>query len=124
MATWKSFEEMECWKEAGRLVCRVYEATREGAFERDFALRDQIRKSAISVPSNIAEGFERDSAKAFISFLYIAKGSCGELRTQLYLARKLGYLQAAQMRDLVAQAKRTSRLIAGVVAYLRKSLDA
>ncbi|HUU43080.1 MAG TPA: four helix bundle protein [Planctomycetota bacterium] len=121
MATWKSFEQMESWKEAGRLVCEVYKATQQGPFERDFALRDQIRKSAISVPSNIAEGFERDSTKAFISFLCIAKGSCGELRTQLYLARKLGYIQAGRMRDLVAKAKRISRLIAGVITYLKKT---
>ena len=123
MATWKSFEEMESWKEGGRLVCEVYGMTRHGEFERDFALRDQIRRSVISIPSNIAEGFERDSTKAFINFLYIAKGSCGELRTQLYIARKLGYIDAKQMRDLVAKAKRVSRLIAGAINYLKNRSD-
>ena len=122
MATWKSFEEIEAWKESSRLVCEVYRVTREGEFSRDFALRDQIRKSAISVPSNISEGFERDSTKAFINFLYIAKGSCGELRTQIYLARKLGYIDAARMKKLVAKAKDVSRMIAGLIGYLEKSM--
>ena len=123
MAGWKSFEDMEAWKEAARLVVEIYRHTRDGEFQRDFALRDQIRRSAISVPSNIAEGFERNSAKAFSNFLYIAKGSCGELRTQIYIARTLGYVDAAATRDLVAKAKRVSRLIAGAIAYLKKSLD-
>ena len=120
MPTWKSFEEIDAWKKGGRLVCEVYRLTKKGEFGHDFALRDQIRKSAISIPSNIAEGFERDSVKAFINFLYIAKGSSGELRTQLYLARRLGYIDAAQARDLVSKAKDISRMLAGLIDYLKK----
>jgi len=118
MATWKSFEEIDAWKKSGRLVCDIYRVTREGEFQRDFALRDQIRKSAISIPSNIAEGFERDSLKAFISFLHIAKGSAGELRTQIYIAGKLEYLDPKQRRELVAKAKDVSRMLSGLIRYL------
>ncbi len=122
MATWKSFEEIEAWKKGGRLVCDVYRITRRGEFEHDFALRDQIRRSAISIPSNIAEGFERDSVKAFVNFLYIAKGSSGELRTQIYIARKLGYVDAAQARDLLSTVKDISRMLAGLINYLKNSM--
>ena len=119
MATWRSFEQMDAWKEGCQLVCHLYELTRTQSFSRDFVLRDQIRRSALSVPSNIAEGFERESPAAFVNFLYYAKGSCEELRTQLFIAAKLGYINRAQMRELVSQAKHLSRLLSGLIKYLK-----
>jgi four helix bundle protein len=86
MATFHRFEELQAWQKARELTCEVYRATRAGAFSRDRALRDQIRRAAISVTSNIAEGFERNSSVAFAHFLSIAEGSAGEVRSQLYVA--------------------------------------
>ena len=119
MATWKSFEAMDAWKKACRLVIAIYRATSEGELRRDFALRDQIRRSALSIPSNIAEGFERESPAAFVNFPYYSKGSCGELRTQLYIARRLGYLADARVKELVSEAKDVSRMLAGLIKYLK-----
>lgn len=88
----KTFEDLEGWK-ASRLLCRsVYAATTNGGFQRDSALRNQIRRAAISVMSNIAEGFERDGNKEFVQFLSQAKGSCGEVRSQLYAALDQAYV--------------------------------
>lgn len=82
MAKIERFEDLEVWKDAMLLCESTYKLTNEKSFSVDFALKDQIRRSAISVPSNISEGFERDAKNQFIYFLVIAKGSCGELRTQ------------------------------------------
>ena len=120
MATWKRFEDMESWKYGCQLTCDVFRITGEGKMTKQFALRDQICRSALSIPSNIAEGFERDSSKAFANSLTIAKGSSGELRTQIYIALKLGYIEREAALDLVARAKRISKMIAGLIAYLRK----
>ena len=82
----KSFEEMEMWTRSRGLVQFIYHITKNTAFCKDYSLIDQIRRAAVSVMSNIAEGFERGSNTEFIQFLYIAKGPCGEVRTQLYAA--------------------------------------
>ena len=79
------FEDLEVWKEARRLTNEVYATTRDTGFSKDFGLRDQIRRAAVSVMSNVAEGFERGGNQEFVQFLYIAKGSCGEVRSQLYV---------------------------------------
>jgi len=83
MGTIERFEDIEAWREARVLVKRIYEVTAQGRFARDFGLRDQIRRAAISTMSNIAEGFERGSNKEFVHFLYVAKASAGEVRSQL-----------------------------------------
>ncbi|TAK06448.1 four helix bundle protein, partial [bacterium] len=88
----KSFEDLEVWKETRRLSKEIYAATQDAKFSKDFGLRDQIRRAAVSVMSNIAEGFERGGNQEFIQFLYIAKGSCGEVRSQLYVALDQGYI--------------------------------
>ncbi|HEX9628978.1 MAG TPA: four helix bundle protein, partial [Pyrinomonadaceae bacterium] len=88
----KKFEELESWKKARQLTNKVYEATAAGSFTRDFGLKDQIRRASISILSNIAEGFERGGDKEFLQFLAVAKGSCGEVRAQLYIAVDQGYL--------------------------------
>jgi four helix bundle protein len=86
------FEDLEVWKKARDLSLAVYRVTSEGSFARDFGLRDQIRRAAVSVMSNIAEGFDRYSRSEFKQFLSIARGSASEVRSQLYLAHALGYL--------------------------------
>lgn len=92
MAKFRTFEELEVWQYGMNLCEQVYALSENSVFSKDFSLRDQIRRSAISIPSNISEGFERGSEKQFIYFLVIAKGSCGELRTQLNLANRLKYI--------------------------------
>ena len=86
MSSAKRFEDLVAWQKARLLANDVYRITREGPLARDFGLRDQMQRAAVSIASNIAEGFERDTIPDFIHFLFIAKGSAGELRTQLYLA--------------------------------------
>src|SRR6266498_2418755 len=99
-----SFEELRVWQKARELANVIYVATRQGGFVRDHGLVDQIRRAAVSVLSNIAEGFERGSYTEFIQFLYIAKGSCGEVRAQLYIARDQEYLAEALFRQCHALA--------------------
>jgi len=118
MATINTFEEMEAWKEARLLVSAIYKVTRIGTFSKDFGLRDQIRRAAVSVLSNIAEGFERGSRAEFHRFLLIAKGSAGEVRAQLYVALDEGYLSQEVFLDLKEHAEKTSRLISGFTRYL------
>ncbi|OLQ76104.1 four helix bundle protein [Photobacterium proteolyticum] len=84
---------------------------------RDFALKDQISRSAISIPSNIAEGSERRTAKDNVKFLYIAKGSCGELVTQLMFARDLGYISEATANEMIDELIEVSRMIGGLIRY-------
>ena len=121
MAVWKRFEEMDVWKKACQLTCSVYEITRDGEAAKDFAFRDQVRRAALSIASNIAEGFERDTDKQFVQMLWVAKGSSGELRTQLYIAKRLGYIDPGRMQELVAQAEEISRMIAGLIKHLKSS---
>ena len=119
MPTFSSFEEIDAWKVAVALCKEIYGLTREGGFNKDYPLRDQIRRSAISVPSNIAEGFERDTPNEFIRFLQIAKGSAGELRTQICIAGEVGYLEPDQTRVLLDKVRHVSALIAKLITYLR-----
>ncbi|HQO65044.1 MAG TPA: four helix bundle protein, partial [Syntrophorhabdus sp.] len=92
MAKIEKFEDIEAWEKARRIAKNVYAACRQVEFSRDFGLRDQMQRAAVSIMSNIAEGFERGTNKEFIQFLFIAKGSAGEVRSQLYLALDLGYI--------------------------------
>ncbi|MBP7944763.1 MAG: four helix bundle protein [Verrucomicrobia bacterium] len=117
----RSFEELHIYQRARDLTNGVYALTRAGAFSRDFGLADQIRRAAVSVMSNIAEGFERGTSTEFIQFLYIAKGSCGEVRAQLQVALDQGYLAADQNAALVDLARRTSGMISNFIAHLQRS---
>ena len=121
MGTIRRFEGLEAWTQARELSNAIYQSTREGEFARDFGLRDQIRRSAVSIVSNIAEGFERSGDSEFGQFLYVAKGSCGELRTQLYLAKDQGYLSDEAFQILFNQAVMVSQLVSGLIKYLRSS---
>ena len=119
--TIKHFEELESWKKARQLTKRIYEVTGEGNFKYDFPLRDQIRRASISILSNIAEGFERGGDKEFLQFLAIAKGSCGEIRAQLYVALDQAYVTSQVFEELKATALEISRLISGLMKYLMQS---
>lgn len=118
MATIRRFEEIDAWKNGRRLTKLVYRISRNGAFSRDFALRDQIRRACISITSNIAEGFERNSASAFLHFLSIAKGSAGEVRSQLYVALDEGYIDQETFDCLYTLATSTVHQIGGFMRYL------
>jgi len=121
MSSIKRFEDILGWQKARELTREVYALSREGEFARDFAFKDQIRSAAISIMSNIAEGFERGGDKEFIQFLAVAKGSSGELRAQLYAALDQGYLSTAQFQQLCAHSEEVSKLLAGFMDYLRQS---
>ena len=121
MGTIERFEDLEAWKLARVLTSLVYTCSGAGNFGHDFALRDQIRRASISIVSNIAEGFERDGDKEFIQFLSMAKGSCGEVRAQLYLAVDQKYISEALFQELTTKAIQLSRVISGLVRYLRQS---
>ena len=88
----KNFEDLEIWKTARRLAQDIYRLTAESKFSKDYRFRDQIRSAVISIMSNIAEGFERGGNQEFVQFLYIAKSSCGEVRSQLYVAVDQAYV--------------------------------
>src|SRR3990172_9174776 len=119
--TIKYFEDLEVWKEARHLTRQVYQITQDAAFSRDFGLRDQIRRAAVSIMSNIAEGFERGGNQEFIQFLYIAKGSCGEVRSQLYVALDQGYIGRDQFVQMFNSFKKLSGMISNLIDYLKGS---
>ena len=121
MATFKRFEEIEAWQKARELTRDLYRVSAEGAFGRDFALRDQIRRASVSAMSNIAEGFGRGGNKEFIQFLSMAKGSCSEVVSHLYVALDQEYLSLEQFERLVNLAQETGRLIGGLIVYLKKT---
>ena len=115
-----SFEDLECWKEGVALSVQIYRISTQGELAKDFGLRDQIRKSAVSIPSNIAEGKERETIKEFIRFLYIAKGSAGELRTQLIIAYQIGYLSDQEKLELIEKTVRIGGMIGNLIKSLKK----
>ncbi len=117
MTTIKGFEDLEIWQEGVKLSVRVYELLKDC---RDYGLRDQMQRSAVSVPSNISEGFERQTNKEFIQFLYIAKGSCGELRTQLIIASNLKVIEENVALGLIEEAKKLSSKIYKLIEYRKK----
>ena len=121
MATFKEFEDIEAWRTGRQLTRGVYKVSKTGLFAKDFALRDQIRRAASSVMSNIAEGFERGGNAEFIQFLTVARGSAAEVQSLLYVALDEEYINQEQFRDLKALAVSSRRLIAGLVTYLRGS---
>jgi four helix bundle protein len=119
MSTIHRFEEIEAWQTARELTKIVYELTSRGAFSHDFGLRDQMRRAAVSVMSNIAEGFESRTTALFAELLGRAKGSAGELRAQLYVAHDAGYLLQEQFRSLRMLCEKCSGQISGFASYLQ-----
>ncbi len=117
----RRFEDLEAWKLSRILTGLIYNVSGIGDFGRDFALRDQIRRAAVSIVSNIAEGFERDGDKESLQFLSMVKGLSGEVRAQLYLALDRGYISSEQFTQLSNKAIELSRVINGLIKYLRQS---
>ena len=121
MAKIERFEDMLSWQKARELTRHVYKVSKQGDFVKDFELRGQIRGASISIMSNIAEGFERGGDKEFSQFLSTAKGSCGEVRSQLYVALDESYISPVEFKELHAGTVEVSRLISGFMGYLRQS---
>ena len=119
----KRFEDIEAWKKARRLVNEIYRVTRKGALSKDFSLKDQIRRAAVSVMSNIAEGFSRQTDREFTQFLYMAKGSVSEVQSQLYVASDLDYLSKEEFTRLYNDADEVAKLISGFIRYLKGGSD-
>lgn len=121
MGKFSSFEEIIAWQKARLFNKQLYEITNNDIFKRDFELVKQIRRASISITSNISEGFERNTDKEFIYFLYVAKGSSAEIRSQLYLAFDLGYIRKDEFEELLINITDISKLISGLIKYLNKS---
>lgn len=121
MAKINRFEEILGWQKARELTRQVYSISASAAFGKDWGLRDQIRRAAVSILSNIAEGFERGGDKEFVHFLTVAKGSVGEIRSHLYVALDQQYLSQTQFESLHDQAVEISRLLTGLMTYLQTS---
>ena len=111
------FEDLEVWKRAARLATEIYKAT---AVLKDWGFRDQITRAALSISSNIAEGFERESMLDCVRFLGFAKGSCGEVRSQLYIGKEIGYLEAEFADVSIQECRELSRMLAALIAKRRQ----
>jgi four helix bundle protein len=119
--TVENFEDLNVWKQARQLTQETYRLTRTERFLKDFGLRDQMQRAAVSIMSNIAEGFERGGNQEFVQFLYVAKASCGEVRSQLYVALDQGYVTENETDKLLQSFKRLSGMIRNLVTYIRQS---
>lgn len=108
----QGFENLKVWKTACQLSVETYAAFRE---LKDFGFKDQVCRASVSIPSNIAEGYERNGQKEFIRFLNIAKGSCGEFKTQIYIALKIGYLEQATAHNLLNMARHIAAMLSSLI---------
>src|SRR5215212_4278067 len=113
----QSFEDLEVWQRGCLLAVDVFKTF---AKCRNFTMQDQVQRAALSVPSNVAEGYERNSNKEFTRFLKIAKGSCGELRTQLYISRKLDFIDKPDLDRLIGESKQVSPMLHGLSRAVAK----
>ena len=116
----QQFEDKKVWQEARTLVNQIYKSTSKQKFSKDFGLRDQIQRAAVSVMSNIAEGYERDSNKEFIRFLLYSKGSVGEVRSLLYIAQDLSYLTKEEFSKHYESAISIIKQISNFIKYLKQ----
>ena len=121
MATFTRFEDIESWQKSRLLARNVYRLTTEGVFARDFGLRDQIRRSAVSIMANIAEGFGRGGNKEFVALLSIARGSCAEVKSHRYVALDTGMIVQADFDELFLLAGEVEGLVSGLMKYLANS---
>ena len=119
----RSFEEIDVWKRGCRLAVKIYEISKQGELAKDFGLRDQIRRASVSIPSNIAEGFERESKAEFKRYLLIAKGSCGELRTQLFIAKAINTIERDKCDELITESTEISSMLSGLIRHLKNQQD-
>src|SRR3989344_573222 len=118
------FEDLIAWQKARKLATEIYRASSVGDFSKDFGLRDQIRRAAVSVMSNVAEGFDRGSRAEFHQFLVIAKASCAEVRSQLYVAPDVLYITTENFARLNEQTEELSKIIGGLRASVQRQRDA
>jgi four helix bundle protein len=116
----EKFEDIIAWQKARALTARIYQLTCEGKFARDYGLKDQIQRASVSIMSNIAEGFERGRPTEFHQFLSIAKGSCAELRSQLYIAFDAGYFSREVFDELMLKAIEVGRIVGGLRAAVER----
>ena len=115
------FEDMEVWQLTRKLVKEVYEVTENTKFSRDIDLKRQMRRSGISILSNISEGFERRSNKEFVYFLFVSKGSAGELRSQICIAKDLNFINENLFNSLTEELIVISKSLSGLIKYLKKT---
>jgi len=116
----ESFEDLEVWKEGCDLAVLVYKLVQEGKISRDYGLKDQMTRAAVSIPSNVAEGKERETIPELTRYLYIAKGSAGELRTHLYIAFRVGYMDEQTYQDVKGKTKKMSSKLGSFIRSLKK----
>jgi four helix bundle protein len=121
MAKIEKFEDIGAWQKARELTKEIYAISNQGTFSKNFGLRDQVRRASVSIMSNIAEGYERGGNKEFGQFLALAKGSCGEIRAQLYVALDQGYLDQATFDRLMNTCVQISKMLAGFLKYIHVS---
>jgi len=119
MATVERFEDLDVWQNARKLTNHVYDHTRQEPFSKDFGLRDQIQRAAVSVMSNIAEGFESRTQSVFVDYLGRARGSAGEVRAQLYVALDQGYISDSEFETMYRLVETTSRQLFRLIEYLK-----
>ncbi|MDB6128021.1 MAG: four helix bundle protein [Verrucomicrobia bacterium] len=124
MSTGKRFEDLDVWKLAKDVVLTVYDLTSRAPVSRDYGFKDQIQRASVSIMSNIAEGFERRGNREFIYFLYIAKGSAGEVRSLAHVGAGLGYIPPMEQSVLMEKISSVSRQLAGFIGYLERDLAA
>jgi four helix bundle protein len=117
----KNFEDLEIWQLARRLTQEIYTLGRTPKFAKDYALKDQMQRAAVSIMSNVAEGFERGGNQEFTQYLYVAKASCGEVRSQLYVALDQEYVDQKKTDDLLAVMQRLSVMIKHLIDHLKRS---
>jgi len=117
------FEDLIAWQKARELTKQIYLLTRKGEFSRDFGLRDQIQRAAVSIMSNLAEGFERGSRAEFHQFIVIAKASCAEVRSQLFVALDVGHISKKEFDQVHALATEVSRILGGLRASIQKQRE-
>ena len=116
----KGFKSLIVWQRAKNLAVAIYKITEGGSLARDFGLRDQMRRAAVSIPSNIAEGDERDTDKEAIRFFYIAKGSLAELITQVEIAVEVGYLTSSQVEELAMESEKIAKMLGALIKARRE----
>jgi len=117
----QKFEDILAWQKARELTKEIYAYAKTGLFAKDFGLKDQIQRASVSIMGNVAEGFDRGGDKEFIQFLSISKGSCGEVKSHLYVALDQQYVSSARFNRLYTSADEVGRLLAGFMAYLKQS---
>ena len=119
----EKFEDIKSWQK-GRELCRlIYGVTRQTTFRRDYGLCDQIRRAAVSIPSNIAEGFESQNNKTFVRYLYIARASSAEVRSQAYIALDQGYIAQETFDEIYRLCRDIARLLTRFIGYLQRNPD-